>query len=153
MSTLFIQHHNIWDIVDAVFETPEKVLSENLAVKITPIMKQTWKAMSEERKTLFRLLSRMSISIDQAKVLFIESDRQKKRINCSDREIIENPYVIYEQTRLKQEALFVSVKKVDRAVFPIPSIAEKYPLEAPSKLTSDNDERRVRAIAVSVNIA
>ena len=120
---------NIWDIVDAVFETPEKVLSENLAVKITPIMKQTWKAMSEERKTLFRLLSRMSISIDQAKVLFIESDRQKKRINCSDREIIENPYVIYEQTRLKQEALFVSVKKVDRAVFPISSIAEKYPLE------------------------
>ena len=75
--------------------------------------------MSEERKTLFRLLSRMSISIDQAKVLFIESDRQKKRINCSDREIIENPYVIYEQTRLKQEALFVSVKKVDSAVLPI----------------------------------
>ena len=141
---------NIWDIVDTVFEAPEKVLSENLAAKITPIMKQTWKAMSEERKTLFRLLSRMSISIDQAKVLFIESDRQKKRISCSDREIIENPYVIYEQTRLKQEALFVSVKKVDRAVFPISSIAEKYPLEAPSKLTSDNDERRVRAIAVSV---
>ena len=91
---------NIWDIVDTVFEAPEKVLSENLAAKITPIMKQTWKAMSEERKTLFRLLSRMSISIDQAKVLFIESDRQKKRISCSDREIIENPYVIYEQTRL-----------------------------------------------------
>lgn len=42
------------------------------------------------------------------------------------------------------------VKKVDRAVFPVPAIAEKYPMEEPSRLTSDNDERRIRAIAVSV---
>ena len=89
------------------------MLSENLASLITPIMKQTWKKMSDERKTLFKLLSRFSISIDQAKILFIESDRIKNRIDCTDKEIIENPYVIYEKTRLKQEALYVSVKKVD----------------------------------------
>lgn len=144
------QNNNIWEIVDKVFDEPIEVLSENLASLITPIMKQTWKKMSDERKTLFKLLSRFSISIDQAKILFIESDRIKNRIDCTDKEIIENPYVIYEKTRLKQEALYVSVKKVDRAVFPIPEIAERYPLEAPSKLTSDNDERRVRAIAISV---
>ena len=106
--------------------------------------------MTDDRKALFRLLSRISLSIDQAKILFIESDRINNRISCTDREIIENPYVIYEKTRLKQEALYVSVKRVDRAVFPVPAIAEKYPLEAPSRLTSDNDERRIRAIAVSV---
>lgn len=141
---------NIWDIVEKMFEKPEEVLSDTLASKITPIVKKTWKVMSEERKTLFRLLSRLSIGIDQAKILFNESDRRKNRIGCTDKEIIENPYVIYEQTRLKQEGLYVSVKKVDRAVFPVPAIAEKYPLEEPSKLTSDNDERRIRAIAVSV---
>ena len=141
---------NIWEIVDKMFVSPQEVLSENLAKKITPIVKQTWKAMSEERKTLFRLLSRVSINIKQAEVLFIESDRLKARIDCSDRDIIENPYVIYEKTRLKQEELYVSVKKVDRAIFPVPAIAEKYPIEEPSKLTSDNDERRIRAIAVSV---
>lgn len=141
---------NIWEIVDTMFESPDEVLPDTLAAKITPIIKQTWKTMSDERKTLFRLLSRMSISIDQAKILFIESDRIKNRIECTDREIIENPYVIYEKTRLKQEALYVSVKKVDRAVFPVPAIADKYPMEEPSKLTSDNDERRIRAIAVSV---
>lgn len=141
---------NIWEIVDTMFESPDEVLTDTLAAKITPILKQTWKTMSDERKTLFRLLSRMSISIDQAKILFIESDRIKNRIECTDREIIENPYVIYEKTRLKQEALYVSVKKVDRAVFPVPAIADKYPVEEPSKLTSDNDERRIRAIAVSV---
>lgn len=141
---------NIWEIVDQMFEKPETVLTPNLAEKITPIVKQTWKTMSDERKTLFRLLSRMSLSIDQAKILFIESDREDNRIECSDRDIIENPYIIYEKTRLKQESLYVSVKKVDRAVFPVPAIAEKYPMEDPSKLTSDNDERRIRAIAVSV---
>ncbi|MCR5237666.1 MAG: AAA family ATPase, partial [Lachnospiraceae bacterium] len=141
---------NIWDIVDTVFEAPETVLADTLAKKITPIMKQTWKSMPEERKNLFRLLSRMSLSIDQAKVLFIESDRKKQRINCTDRDIIENPYIIYEQSRLKQETLYISVKKIDRAVFPVSTIDERYPVEEPSRLTSDNDERRIRAIAISV---
>lgn len=144
------KENNIWKIVDKVFDSPEEVLTNNLAGKVTPIMKQTWKSMSGERKTLFKLLSRLSISIEQAKILFVESDRVKNRIDCSDREIIENPYLIYEQTRLKQEDLYVSVQKVDRAVFPIPEIAERYPLESPSKLSSDNDERRVRAVAVFV---
>jgi len=142
--------NNLWEIVDKVFVEPSEVLTQNLASLITPIMKQTWKNMTEERKILFKLLSRFSISIDQAKIIFIESDRIKNRIECTDKEIIENPYIIYEKTRLKNEALYVSVKKVDRAVFPIPEIAERYPLEAPTKLTSDNDERRIRAIAVSV---
>ncbi|MCF0133823.1 MAG: AAA family ATPase [Blautia sp.] len=143
-------NEDIWDVVEKVFTLPEEVLSENLASKITPIVKQTWKSMSAERNELFKLLSRISLTIDQAKVLFIESDRIKNRINCKDRDIIENPYVLYEQSRLKREELYISVKKIDRAVFPIPEIAEKYPLDAPTKLSSDNDERRVRAIAISV---
>lgn len=141
---------NLWDIVDKVFMSPQDVLPENLAVLITPIMKQTWIKMSDERKKLFKLLSRFQIGLEQAKILFIESDRIKNRINSTDKDIIENPYVIYEQTRLKQEGLYVSVKKVDRAIFPIPEISEKYPLEEPSRLTSDNDQRRIRAIAISV---
>ena len=48
-------------------------------------------------------------------------ERIKRDIHCSDRDIIENPYIIYEQTRLKVDDLFVSVRKVDRAVFPVPS--------------------------------
>jgi hypothetical protein len=141
---------DIWNVVDVIFDTPEKVLTTDLADKITPIVKKTWKTMSYERKTLFRLLSRMSLSIDQAKIIFNENERLHSHINCTDRDIIENPYIIYEQTRLKQDDLLVSVKKIDRAVFPVPAIAEKYPLDEPSKLTSDNDERRIRAIAVSV---
>lgn len=141
---------DIWEVVDKMFAFPDEVLSDTLAAKITPIVKQTWKALSSERKNLFKLLSRISLSIDQAKLLFFESARDKVGIECSDKEIIENPYLLYEMTRLKQEAYLISVKKIDRAVFPVESIQKKYPLEAPSKLESDNDQRRIRALAIYV---
>ncbi|MEG2146503.1 MAG: hypothetical protein RRY06_07730, partial [Lachnospiraceae bacterium] len=141
---------DFWEGVDAVVLHPEKYLSDELSSKITPIVQKTWKGLPKERKTLFQLLSRFSLSIDQAYMLFNENERNKKDILCTDKEIIENPYILYEQTRLKMDEFYISVKKVDRAVFPIQSIQENYPLSEPSKLTSDNDERRVRAIAIAV---
>lgn len=144
------KEENIWDYVDALFEKPESVLTEDLAKEVTPILKQAWFHMPAERKKLFRLLSRFSLNIDQAKLLFFESERKKAGIDCTDQEIIANPYIIYEKTRLKKEGIYISVRKVDRAVFPVPSIQEKYPLDAPSALNSDNDQRRIRAVAIAV---
>lgn len=143
-------HDDFWEYVDAVIEDPEPFISEGLCKSITPIVQKTWKALSAERKQLFKLLCRFALNLDQANTLFYENQREKKHIHCSDRDIIENPYILYEQTRLKLDDLYLSVQKVDRAVFPVPSIAEKYPLEAPSCLSSDNDERRVRAVVISI---
>ena len=141
---------DLWQHLEQVIIAPDNFLSRVLAQAITPIVKKTWKGLSDERRGLFKLLSRYSLSIEQAQTLFHENEREKHGIHCTDKEIIENPYVVYEQTRLKNEKYYVSVKKVDRAVFPVPSIREKYPLDEPSRLTSDNDERRVRAIAIAV---
>lgn len=147
---------NIWDRLDAfianpqVYLNPQDHLESMLSKGISPIIQDTWKSLPAQRKTLFRLLSRFSLTIEQANILFNENEREKQDILCSDQDIIDNPYIIYEQMRLKQDSLYVSVKKVDRAVFPVSSVQEKYPLESPSALTSDNDERRVRAIAVAV---
>ena len=138
-----------WEYVDVVIANPSKYLSSAMALKITPIMQKTWKGLSEERKTLFILLSRFALTIEQAYTIFNQNEREKADILCSDRDIIENPYILYEKTRLKP-ALFISVKKVDRAVFPINSIREKFPLSAPSALTSENDERRIRAVTIAV---
>ena len=144
--------HNddVWKLLDDIFANPQLHLDQRLANTISPVLQKTWRNMPTQRKTLFRLLCRFSLSIDQARILFYENERSKRGIFCSDQDIIENPYIIYERTRLKQNDIYVSVKKVDRAIFPVASVLEKYPLEAPSALTSDNDERRVRAIAVSV---
>lgn len=141
---------DIWGYVDQVIQNPKAYLTDHLAGKITPIVQDTWKSLSEERKTLFRLLSRYSLTIAQAYMLFHESERKGQGIFCSDRDIIENPYVVYEQTRLKNDEYYISVEKVDRAVFPAAAIRERYPLPEPSRLTSDNDRRRIRALAVAV---
>ena len=143
------RNEDIWEYVEKIFVSPEDILSNELAEKITPIVQKTWMSMSSERKALFKLLSRFAISIEQAEVLFYENERNKADIICNDREIIENPYILYEKTRLKSDELFISVKKVDRAVFPVQSVLNRYPLEAPTRLTADNDERRVRAIAIA----
>lgn len=144
------EDENIWDAVDSMMENPKDYLSDDLAEKITVIVKKTWKGLIPERKALFKLLSRFSINVNQANVLFFENERVKHHIECTDKEIVENPYILYEKTRLKIDDLYISVRKVDRAIFPVPSILEKYPMEEPSKLTSDNDERRIRALAVWV---
>ena len=141
---------DFWEYVDEVIKDPEPYLSEGICKSITPIVQKTWKALSAERKQLFQLLCRFALNLDQANTLFYENQREKKHIHCSDWEIIENPYILYEQTRLKLDDLYLSVQKVDRAVFPVPSVAEKYPLQAPSCLSSDNDERRVRAVVISI---
>lgn len=141
---------DIWKYVNEVIAKPYDYLSETLAIKITAIVQITWKNLTEERKTLFYLLSRFSLSINQAYMLFNESEREKQGVKCSDREIIEDPYIVFEQTRLKNDEYYISVKKVDRAVFPVATILDKYPVLEPSKLTSDNDQRRIRAISVAV---
>lgn len=150
-ATFETNHNDFWEYVDAVIDDPACYISESLCDSITPIIKKTWKSLKPERKQLFQLLCRFSLNLEQANTLFNENQRVKKHISCTDKEILENPYVLYEQTRLKLDDLYLSVQKVDRAVFPVPSIAEKYPLQAPSKLVSDNDERRVRAVAISVH--
>lgn len=144
-----ISKSDFWDHVDAVITNPKKFLSNSICSSITPIVQKTWKALKPERRQLFQLLSRFALNLDQANVMFNENQREKRGIHCSDLEIIENPYIMYEQLRLKLDDLYLSVQKVDRAVFPVPSIAEKYPLEKPSCLESDNDERRVRALVIS----
>lgn len=145
-----IESEDIWDEVDKVINNPKKYLSEDLAKCVTETHMKAWKGLSNERKTLFKLLSRFSFTIKQADVIFNIELRNKYGIKCTDKEIIENPYILYELTRDKMDELYVPIKKVDMAIFPIKSIQEKHPVPKPSCLSSDNDERRIRAIAVSI---
>lgn len=139
---------DFWEYVDKIFDQPQDYLDNSLGKGISPILQTAWKKMKPERRNLFKLLSRFALTLPQAATLFDLSAREKAGILCSDLEIVENPYLVYERTRLLNIDMVVSVKRVDRAVFPIPEIRDKYPLETPSALTSDNDWRRVRALAV-----
>lgn len=146
--------NTFWTDVDNMMRTPEKYLSRECADKINSTVKMTWEKMSSERKTLFKILSRYSLSIYQANILFNPDLRYKEKILFADNELIDNPYILFERTRLKARdvtnSLYISVESVDKAIFPIKELQNQNPLSEPSRLEADNDKRRVRALAVSV---
>lgn len=136
-------------VCDAL-RAPKNFFSGDVYASIGKTEQNAFICLSGERKQLFWLLSRLLLSIDQANVLFNTEYRQKAGIDCSDREIIENPYLLYERTRICADEFKISVRKVDMAVFPPNEIRDMYPLASPTTLDSENDERRIRAIAVSI---
>lgn len=140
----------LWPTLDLAIASPDQYFVPALARSITPIQQKTWLSMRAERKTLFKLLSRFSLSLAQFRAIYNTAERKKYGFDCTDQEIIANPYLLYEQTREKEPFLQIGVNKIDKGVFAPLEIRAKYPLEPPSGLTSDNDERRIRAIAVSL---
>lgn len=76
---------DVWECVERLFDKPSEYLSEDMAVHITEIVKKTWKNLGADRKALFKLLSRFSINVDQAKVLYFENERVKHHIECTDK--------------------------------------------------------------------
>lgn len=140
----------IWEKLDRTIAAPDKYLSPEIAASVSKLNQKGWNGFTNERKTLFKLLSRFTLTLDQALCVFNIEYRQKYQIECKDSEIIANPYIVYELTRDKVDWLQIPVSKVDLAVFPPLDIRKQFPLEAPSALTSDNDERRIRAISVDL---
>ena len=100
--------------------------------------------MTPERKELLTLLSRFSISADQA-VRFFNPDRRV--VEVDEAKLIENPYLLYELDRDSRDP--VSLMSVDRGMLPDRAIAESQPLPVRSRLSDKVDPRRVRALMVA----
>lgn len=141
---------DIWDLVNEAINNPESVLSDICAKQITGTIQKTWNGLSERRKKVFKLLSRVNLSVLQARAVYQIEFREENKIAFTDEELINNPYLLYEKTREKVDGLQVSIKKVDLAFYPADIIKEKYPMDDASRMDSEIDERRVRALAVSV---
>lgn len=137
-----------WIKVDAVFQNPQGHLSPQLASQISRTLQRAWQALTPERKALIQLLSRFEITPEEAKILWVEEERSKAGVKFRDQQIIENPYLIYELTRLTANP--ISIWTVDRGVFPDSYIQENHPLPSPSALDGGLDERRVRALTVEI---
>jgi hypothetical protein len=134
-----------WELVERVFEEPE-LLEGSGAKYVGAFTRRLWGHMDQSRRDLLKLLSRFSISSDQAERFFAKEVREEQGIECSDLELIENPYRIYELDRLTEEP--IGVMTVDRGVFPPDIVRAHYPLSDPSKIDEAIDPRRVRAFSV-----
>ena len=97
---------------------PDKYFSPLVTKALGKTEIQTFLALADERRQLFWLMARISLNQQQAKVIFNPEQRKRCGIDCSDKEIIENPYILYERTRSSSLDIRIPVKKIDMAVFP-----------------------------------
>lgn len=137
-----------WPLVDQVFADPKKHLPPQLVDGIGKTICTKWSRLPDERRKLLKLISRFEVSRDQATCLYIQEERSKAGIAVNDADIIGNPYLLYELTRLTGDP--ISIWTVDRGVFPDEVIRKKHPLPEPTALDAGTDARRIRALSVKV---
>ena len=100
--------------------------------------------LNDKNKTLFfELLSRINLSVEQA----IYTWMNFKNIAT---EIIENPYLLYELTRKEKDEHQVTISQIDNAMFVNPYLQNQYPLIKPTKMRTESDRRRFRAMVIFV---
>lgn len=100
--------------------------------------------LRDEIKTrFFELLSRLNLSVEQA----IYAWGNLKNYAA---EIIENPYLLYELTRKEKDEHQVTISQIDNAMFVNPLVENRYPLNKPTKMRTEGDKRRFRAMVIFV---
>lgn len=134
-----------WPLVDAAFREPADVLASELRRDMNELS-NTWKHLSDERRTYLRLLSRFELTVEQAKHLYDSNTRKRMGWKTSDNEILQNPYRLYETSRHDPDT--IHLLSIDRGVFPDDIVQKSHPLEKPMGLDSGVDPRRVRAFSV-----
>ena len=138
------------EVVEAAFCAPQKYFSQKVLSVLGKTELDTFRSLPAERRQLFWLLARMSLTEIQAYHVYYREERKKIGFLCFDAEIIMNPYILYEKTRRAAFEVVIRVKKIDMAVYPPEEIRDTNPLQVPSALESRNDKRRVRAYFISI---
>jgi ATP-dependent exoDNAse (exonuclease V) alpha subunit len=142
----------IWDIVDNTFKDPTSVLSDELSKKIPKTLQDSWarlkKSGSKSRIEFLQLLSRFELTHEQASMLYSQEERLKKcKMNCTDEDILENPYIISETTYRSEFP--VSSITIDMGMF---SSGKSNKELLPKKCNMDDrfDSRRIRAFLFDI---
>ena len=120
-------------------------LPNDLKGKVDPAAIQTILSLDGERKQLFWLLARMSLTAEQAAGAFFE---EKRPYDAEDKDILANPYLLYEESLSATNTIAIPLNKIDLAVFPPQTIRDINSLSEPSALNSENDKRRIRAYTI-----
>ena len=137
---------NPWSAWFEALKEPAAMLPAELARHIDDTISKAWTRMNRVRRSFLELLSRMDLSQEQARILVSPEEREEYGFLHSDDDILANPYLIYEATRLSVEP--VSIGVVDRGIFPNARIRKAFPIPDPSLIKTAVDARRLRALTV-----
>lgn len=139
-----------WPLIDAILRGHEAPPKKTYEADVKAVV-GTWAGISEERRTLLMLMSRFSLSPEQARRWFDPKERAKAtRTIVDDRSIIENPYRIVESDLGDGNERAVPLGMIDRGLMPDATVAAAHPVPEPTRVGSRLDVRRVRAGLVTV---
>jgi len=137
-----------WPTVDSVLmgqsAPPHGTYAADIA-QARPI----WKFIKtkSERLEILQLLARFALTPSQASRWY---DPHKRIGRISDRQLLENPYLLVELDDGGDRDAPINVATVDRGMLPDKAIAGESPLKAPTALETPQDWRRSRAAIVSL---
>ncbi|GLY21613.1 AAA family ATPase [Micromonospora sp. NBRC 101691] len=131
-----------WPTLEAAMADPGR-LGITAERHLTPSLRAVWKALKPERRELLHLLSRFSLTREQAERFFVVEQRDPA---LTDAGIIANPYRLYEADRDQPYAVPFAI--IDRGCFPDEAVAAVFPLPRPSAMDDGLDARRVGALLI-----
>ena len=136
-----------WPHLAAALKNPA-TLPDYLREGIGKTQQLKWEKLPEPRRSLLMLLARFNLSNDQALRWYQETERESARIVLKDKDILANPYRIYEADRLQADPIAYAV--VDRGMFPPEALRKAFPVPEPSRVHEAIDDRRVRAVMIQI---
>lgn len=128
---------SIWNIIDKIIMFPQEYLPKDIAdvVKANKEAVYNFKGMDKE---YLKLLSQFSLSFEQIKNII---NKHKDGV----KEIIQNPYLLYEKTRYLDNSEVIYNMQIDLGIFvdDIIKTDECFDID-------EGDERRIRAFTIEV---
>ncbi|MDR2864606.1 MAG: ATP-dependent RecD-like DNA helicase, partial [Spirochaetaceae bacterium] len=155
-----IKDSDLWEKLPESLQNLKSYLPTELSgIKVTKTQLLTWeKEIYDEKRNLLELLSRFTLSLDQAKLLLNPDDiklfyaTHLTDIHKADlsKAIIKNPYILYEKTRMLEQSYRFGIGQIDLGMFPDKIIREICPVSELSRVEDADDQRRLRAIITSI---
>lgn len=136
---------NPWDIFEDSILNPEDKFGEDGKKLFNATVKRIWKSIPSNKKKFYQLLSRIQLNNEEASIII---DHYVNSLDSID-DILNNPYIIYEKLRVLYKGM-ITFNQIDKAIYPPLKIRNAFPLDVPSLMSDQLDERRVRALAVMI---
>lgn len=147
IASILQENEDAWDVFQEILDGRQKI-SPDTASLITHSIKANYQNLKNKQDStridLLYFLSRFDISIDQAKLLYVQEEREKFNTVVRDPDILANPYLLYEITR--KTNFPISLHTVDLGLFGISK--NKKLLPGSLTLRDPLDSKRIRALTI-----
>ncbi|MCV9933029.1 ATP-dependent RecD-like DNA helicase [Flavobacterium sp. LS1R47] len=151
-----LRNENKLDVKDNPWDNWEDLIFGNTTFFGKPYSKEfvhfkdIWATETQDRLNLLQLLSRFELSEKQIKNWFDPILRNRMGITVTDKEILENPYIIAEEDLGDADHYPIAVETIDNGLFEDFSIQGENSPPKPQLVESPLDNRRIRALISSI---